>query len=96
VLSALSTGVLSGFHPLGFIPIFEGMGTLDTLDGLTSKLTMPIAALLTSIFVGWIADRRLVDSENGLSGGVLLFWRFLVRFVCPLALAAIMVFGLIG
>lgn len=96
VLSALSTGVLSGFHPLGFIPIFEGMGTLDALDGLTSKLTMPIAALLTSIFVGWIADRRLVDSENGLSGGVHLFWRFLVRFVCPLALAAIMVFGLIG
>ncbi len=96
VLSALSTGMLSGFHPLGFIPIFEGMGTLDALDGLTSKLTMPIGALLTSVFVGWIADRRLVDSENGLSGGVHLFWRFLVRFVCPLALAAIMVFGLIG
>ncbi len=96
VLSALSTGVLSGFHPLGFIPIFEGMGTLDALDGLTSKLTMPIAALLTSIFVGWIADRRLVDSETGLSGGLHLFWRFLVRFACPLALAAIMVFGLIG
>ena len=96
VLSALSTGALAGFHPLGFIPIFEGMGTLDALDGLTSKLTMPIAALLTSIFVGWIADRRLVDSETGLSGGVHLLWRFLVRFVCPLALAAIMVFGLIG
>ena len=72
------------------------MGTLDALDGLTSKLTMPIAALLTSVFVGWIADRRLVDSENGLSGGLHLFWRFLVRFACPLVLAAIMVFGVIG
>ncbi|MEQ5786792.1 sodium-dependent transporter [Erythrobacter sp. NFXS35] len=96
VLSALSTGALSGFHPLGFIPIFEGLGTLDALDALTSKLTMPIGALLTSIFIGWIADRRLVDSENGLSGGLHLFWRFLVRFACPLALGAIMVFGLMG
>lgn len=96
VLSALSTGALAGFHPLGFIPLFEGMGTLDALDGLTSKVTLPMGALLTSIFVGWIADRRLVDSENGLSGGLHHFWRFLVRFACPLALAAIMVFGLTG
>jgi NSS family neurotransmitter:Na+ symporter len=96
VLSALSTGVLAGFHPLGFIPTFAGMGTLDALDALTSKVTMPVCALLTCIFVGWIADKRLVDSENGLSGGLHLFWRFLVRFACPLVLAAIMVFGLLG
>ncbi len=96
VLSALSTGALSGFHPLGFIPTFAGMGTLDALDALTSKVTMPVCALLTCIFVGWIADKRLVDSENGLSGGLHLFWRFLVRFACPLVLAVIMVFGLLG
>ncbi|MGY6551741.1 MAG: sodium-dependent transporter [Erythrobacter sp.] len=96
VLSALSTGAMAGFHPLGFIPMFAGLGMLDTLDTLTSKLTMPIAALMTSIFIGWVADRRLVDSENGLSGGLHHFWRFLVRFACPLALAAIMVFGLFG
>jgi NSS family neurotransmitter:Na+ symporter len=96
VLSALSTGVLAGFHPLGFIPTFAGMGVLDALDALTSKVTMPVCALLTCIFVGWIADKRLVDSENGLSGGLHLFWRFLVRFACPLVLAAIMVFGLLG
>lgn len=96
VLSALSTGALADFHPLGFIPTFAGMGVLDALDALTSKVTMPVCALLTCIFVGWIADKRLVDSENGLSGGLHLFWRFLVRFACPLVLAAIMVFGLLG
>ena len=93
-LSALSTGMLSGFHPLGFLPLFEGQGVLDTLDTFTSKLTMPICALLTSVFVGWIADKRLTDAENGLDGGLHLFWRFLVRWLCPLALAAILVVGI--
>ena len=93
-LSALSTGMLSGFHPLGFLPLFEGMGVLDTLDTFTSKLTMPICALLTSLFVGWIAEKRLIDNENGLSGGLEKFWLFLVRWLCPIALAAILLVGI--
>ncbi|WP_330848752.1 sodium-dependent transporter [Aurantiacibacter sp. MUD11] len=94
VLSALSTGVMSGFHPLGFLPLFEGMGVLDTLDTFTGKLTMPIGALLTSIFVGWIANKRLIDSENGLGGALHLFWRFLVCWLCPIALTAILIVGI--
>ncbi|VVT14725.1 sodium-dependent transporter [Erythrobacter sp. EC-HK427] len=93
-LSALSTGMLSDFHPLGFLPLFEEMGVLDTLDTFTSKITMPIGALLTSIFVGWVANKRLVDSENGLSGGLHVFWRFLVCWLCPLALTAILIVGI--
>lgn len=93
-LSALSTGMLAGFHPLGFVPLFEGLATLDALDAFTSKLTMPICALLTSVFVGWIAEKRLIDAENGLEGGLHLFWRFLVRWLCPIALAAILVIGI--
>lgn len=93
-LSALSTGVLAGFHPLGFIPMFEGLGMLDTLDTFTSKLTMPIGALLTAVFVGWIANRRLVDAENGLSGGLHHFWRFLVCWFCPIALLLILLGGI--
>jgi len=94
VLSALSFGSLASFHPLGFLPMFEGMGVLDSLDTLTSRLTMPIGALLTAIFVGWIAERRLVDSEHGLRGPLAGLWRFLVRWLCPLALTAILVVGI--
>lgn len=93
-LSALSTGAMADFHPLGFLPLFEGMGVLDTLDTFTSKLTMPICALLTAVFVGWIADKRLTDEENGLSGGLHVFWRFLVCWLCPLALTAILIVGI--
>lgn len=94
MLCALSTGMLAGFHPLGFWDLFEGQGVLDTLDTLTSRLTLPIAGLFTAIFVGWIADRRLTDAENGLTGGLHRFWRFLMRWLCPLALSTILVVGI--
>ena len=93
-LCALSFNSMGEFHPLGFIPLFEGQGMFDVLDGLTAKLFMPIGAILTSIFVGWIADRRLVDAENGLGGALHLLWLALVRFLCPLALVGILVVGL--
>lgn len=93
-LAALSFNSLSGFHPLGFIPLFEGQGIFDVLDGLTAKLFMPVAAILTSIFIGWVADRRLVHAENGLRGGLHVLWRMLVRWLCPLALSGIVLLGI--
>ncbi|MFB0611298.1 sodium-dependent transporter [Aurantiacibacter poecillastricola] len=93
-LCALSTGSLAWFQPLGFIPMFEGMGVLDTLDTLTGKITMPVGALLTSIFIGWVANKRLVDLENGLGGVLHVFWRFLVCWLCPIALSAILLVGI--
>lgn len=94
-LSAYSLNSLSGFHPLGFIPLFEGQGIFDVLDGVTAKLLMPVGALLICIFVGWVADPAMIDNENGLSGAPHYLWRFLVRFLCPLALAAILIAGLL-
>lgn len=93
-LAALSFNEMADFRPLGFIPIFAEANFFDALDGLTAKLFMPIGAILTCVFVGWIADARLIDNENGLDGFLHKFWRFLVRFLCPLALIAILVVGL--
>jgi len=76
--------------------LFEGQDLFNILDTATSKVLMPFGAILTSVFVGWVASRRLIDSENGLSGGPEKFWLFLVRFACPVVLAVIMVAGLLG
>lgn len=94
--SAYSMNALSGFHPLGFIPLFEGLGIMDTLDSVTAKLFMPVGAVLTAVFVGWIADKRLIDGENGLTGGLHKFWLFLVRWLCPVVLSLIVLFGIFG
>jgi NSS family neurotransmitter:Na+ symporter len=94
VLSALSFNDMADFRPLGFIPLFAEANFFDTLDGVTAKLFMPIGAILTCIFVGWIADARLIDNENGLDGLLHQIWRALVRFVCPIVLTLILIVGL--
>ena len=96
VLSSLSFNEMAEFYPLGFIPLFAETNFFDTLDGVTAKLFMPIGAILTCIFVGWVADAKLIDDENGLDGVLHQSWRVLVRFVCPLALTVILFFGLFG
>ncbi|MCK0128526.1 sodium-dependent transporter [Erythrobacter sp. F6033] len=96
ILSSLSFNDLADFYPLSFIPLFAETNFFDTLDGLTAKLFMPIGAILTCIFVGWVADARLIDDENGLDGVLHQTWRALVRFVCPIVLTVILLFGLFG
>lgn len=80
--------------PLAIIPIFEGQNLFDSLDTLSGKILLPLSGLLTAIFIGWIADRKLIDAENGISGGVHFIWRFLVAWLCPVAVAVILLFGL--
>ncbi|MGB3722049.1 MAG: sodium-dependent transporter [Pacificimonas sp.] len=96
IAAALSFNILADFQPLGFIPLFEGQGIFDSLDTLTGKIFLPLAALLTSVFVGWVADRKLIDAENGISGGLHLTYRFLIAWLCPIALTAILIFGIFG
>lgn len=96
VLSALSFNELADFRPLGFIPLFAEAGFFTALDDVTAKLFMPIGAILTCIFVGWVADAKLIDNENGLDGALHKTWRLLVRFVCPIVLTIILAFGLLG
>lgn len=96
VLSALSFNEMADFRPLSFVPIFAEANFFDALDGVTAKLFIPIGAILTCIFVGWVADAKLIDEENGLDGVLHQIWRALVRFVCPVALALILGLGLFG
>lgn len=81
------------FQPFDFM-IFSGQPVFGIIDELTAKILLPLSALFVSIFVGWIADRRLIDSENGLDGGLQRMWLFLVRWVCPLVISAILLSGL--
>ncbi len=81
------------FHPLDLL-IFSGQPVFGILDELTAKIMLPVSALLLAIFVGWVADRQLIDTENGLDGAMHRTWLFLVRFLCPIVISAILLFGL--
>jgi len=92
-LCSLSFGPLSDFTICG-----------QTIFGLFDKLTatyfMPIGALALTIFVGWQLTKE--DSYDELSNGGMLkcgyykVWRFMVRYLAPLALAIILIAGSLG
>ena len=79
---------------LGFWSIFAEKDILDTIDGFTGTVMLPLGAFFTAIFVGWKADKRLVEQMTGLSGAWMSLWRFLIAWLCPLAVAIIFVTGL--
>lgn len=71
-----------------------GQDLFGLLDTTYSKILAPISAILTCLFLGWFADKRLVDSENGLSGGLHHTWLFLIRIFCPVMLTIIVLGGI--
>ncbi|MGI8943786.1 MAG: sodium-dependent transporter [Qipengyuania sp.] len=90
----LGYNVWSDVRPLGFWPLFAETDILDTIDGFTGKVMLPLGALLTAVFIGWKADRNLVRSSTKLSPTAFTVWRFLIAWVCPLAVTIILVTGL--
>ena len=94
VACALSLNVWSEVRLLGFWPLFADANIFDTIDGFVGKIFLPVAALLLAIFIGWRADKKLVEAETGLEGGMFTLWRFLVAWVCPIAVGLILLFGL--
>lgn len=94
LLSALSFNVLADQRPIPFIPGFENATWFDAIDGVTGRLLLPLSGLITALFIGWVADKKLVNAETGLTGGGLVAWRFLIAWLCPLAVFAILVIGL--
>ena len=88
------------FGPLSDIRIAGG-NIFDFFDSLSSNILMTLGSLLTVLFVGWRLRKTDVYDEftNGgtLSRNAKLFgilW-FLIRYICPLAIAAIFISGLL-
>lgn len=52
------------------------------LFGLASQTVMPVVALLTVVFLGWVVDQRFLTEELGMFSPILVrFWRILLRWV---------------
>ena len=94
VICALGYNVFADVRPLSFWSIFENSDILDTIDGVTGKIMLPLAALGVSLFIGWKVDRKLLASESGLSGGMLALYRFVTAWLGPVAVSLILLFGL--
>ncbi|MCF0199055.1 MAG: sodium-dependent transporter [Bacteroidaceae bacterium] len=92
VLCSLSMG------PLADYPIF-GMSLFDFFDFITAKVIMPLGGILICLFVGRRMDeeavRAEVTNEGRLRIPIFRLYRFLIRWVAPLAIIAIFIRGLL-
>jgi NSS family neurotransmitter:Na+ symporter len=83
------------FHPLGGLDTFADKTIFDLLDYLTSNIMLPLGGILIAVFAGWIMGSDAVREELGLRDGpIFRVWRFLSRYVCPIAIGAVLAFNL--
>ena len=87
-VSALSFGAWSDIQ-------IAGMSLGAFLDFVPNQILLPLGGLLIAVFAGWQMSRASTVAELGLGEGFgYRFWRVLVRFPVPLAIAIIFITGL--
>ena len=60
-------------------------------DFFTANVMMPIGALLLAAFAGWAMQRESIRQEVGLADGTWYrIWIFLLRFLVPIGIIAIL------
>lgn len=92
--SVLSFNLLKDFHPLAFIALFEGMTIYAATDFIASNILLPVGALFTAIFAGWVVKQEIAREELELPEGLAFRgWRFLIRYVAPVAIVVLLVFA---
>lgn len=82
------------FGPLSDVKIL-GLTFFDLFDFVSSKILLPLGGIVICLFVGWYLDKQLVLNEVT-NNGRLRFrffkaYLFLIRFVVPVAIAALFV-----
>lgn len=74
----------------------------NLLDYASAKLMLPIGGLFISLFVGWYLDQRLIMAQITNKGaikygmGFLKGYIFILRYVAPIAILAIFLYGLLS
>lgn len=66
------------------------------LDFVSSQITLPVGGLLIAIFIGWKVSRGALHEElPDLPNTIFVTWHMLIRYLVPLAIAIILITGLL-
>ncbi|MEM9705940.1 MAG: sodium-dependent transporter [Pseudomonadota bacterium] len=87
------------FYPGGEFPLFLSNGApmvlLDFLNELTN-IILPVSGFIAAIFAGWVVSTSTAREAIGFqSDRWFNRWRFLVRYVCPIGIGAVIVYSAI-
>ncbi len=89
--TVLSFNVLSGWHPLSGLTGFGSATFFDLLDFATSNLMLPLGGLLIALFGAWALPRDFLRNALSLRVGYAVVLRFVLGFVVPVVLVAVVV-----
>ena len=83
-----------GYNRLDFIePLGPGSSVLDFADFLSNSVMMPLAALMTCLFVGFVVKPKAIIDEVELSGPFKLknAWTIMIKYVAPILIIVILI-----
>ncbi len=93
--------VVGGVLLLGLLSSIS-TGFFNVLDVMSAKFMLPIGGLFISLFVGWYLDKKIIQAELTNEGNIKLgisflkAYSFILKFLAPVAIAAIFIYGLLG
>ena len=99
VVVCLSTLCSLSFGPLADMEIFN-LNFFNLSDYVSSNILLPLGGMLSSIFVGWIVERKIVKQEflgenpSMFKQGVVKVIIFSLKYIAPVGIALVFIFGL--
>lgn len=93
--SVLSFNRWANWHPLSVMPTFATMTFYDITDFVASNILLPVGAMATSVLVGWMLNRKVINDElldEPRVAARVSVW--LLRYVCPIAIAVVAISAL--
>ncbi len=84
----IGIGTVLSFNEWSGMKVF-GKTFFDVLDYLTSNIMLPLGGVLMAIFAGWLMKKQASHDELAIGETAYQVWRFLVRFVTPVAVSLV-------
>ena len=95
IVWALGVAALGSFNFMSDVTI-AGFNVFDFLDFMTANVMLPLGGLFIAIFAGWFMKRKMAENELAMSSPLLFnAWYIALRFIAPVAVAAIFVINLV-
>jgi NSS family neurotransmitter:Na+ symporter len=90
VVWVVGIGSVLSFNLWSDVLLF-GRSVFESLDYLASNIMLPLNGLLSAVFAGWIMAKAATEDELAMGAGLgYSHWRFVVRYVAPVAVTTVL------
>lgn len=91
----IGLGSVFSFNDWAETPFLWGMNFFASIDFITANMLLPLGGLLIALFVGWgLKYEQAAREFRQDSHGLLVAWRWVLRYLSPLAVLAVLIQGI--